>query len=169
VLIDMCHCGPLTHADAANILTKPAIWSHTNVRAIHDHPNNLTDEQLDAVARNGGVIGISGIPFYTGTPGATIDRVIDHVDYVRDRIGIEHVGIGLAIFENHPPAFYDQFATLPEDVYGVAPWSWPPGISTISDFPNLTAALLQRGYSEGDVELIMGGNHMRVLEAAWGG
>lgn len=168
MLIDMCHCGPQTHADAAPLLTRPAIWSHTNVRAVYDHPNNLTDEQLDAVAHNGGVVGISGVPFYMGPPDATIERMIDHVDHVRDRIGIEHVGIGLAIFENHPDQFYDQFRTLPEDIYGVAPWAWPPGIATVSEFPNLTAALLRRGYAEDEVALVLGGNHLRVLEQAWG-
>lgn len=167
VLLDLCHAGPTTLRDAVETAGKPAIWSHTNVRAVFDHPNNMTDEQLDLVAANGGVVGISGIPFYTGTPDASVDDVLDHVDHVVERIGIDHVGIGLAIFENHPRSFYDRFASLPVEIYGNPPWSWPTGISTVSDFPNLATALLARGYDESQVAAILGGNHLRLLETAW--
>lgn len=167
VLLDLCHASPVTLRDACAVATRPAIWSHTNARAVFDHPNNLTDEQLDLVAANGGVVGVSGIPFYAGGPGVRIDHVLDHVDHIVARIGVEHVGIGLAIFENHPRAFYDRFAGLPREIYGDPPWSWPAGIATISEFPNLATALADRGYDVDAVRAILGGNHLRVLEAAW--
>lgn len=167
MLIDMCHAGPATHADAMELITRPCVWSHTNVRGVYDHPNNMTDEQLDVVAGNDGVVGISGVPFYTGAGDVTVSDVIDHVDYVASRIGIRHAAIGLAIFENHPLGFYDQFASLPVEVYGVAPWAWPDGIATIAEWPNLTGALVSRGYSDDDIALVLGGNYLRVLESAW--
>ena len=167
ILVDLCHAGPLTLRDACEITTRPAIWSHTNARAVYDHPNNLTDEQLDLVANNGGVVGVSGIPFYSGGPGVRIDHVLDHVDHIVSRIGVAHVGIGLAIFENHPLSFYDRFASLPRDIYGDPPWAWPEGIATISDFPNLAGALADRGYDAEAVRAILGGNHLRLLEDAW--
>lgn len=167
VLLDLCHCGPQTLADALEVTTRPAVWSHTNVRAVFDHPNNLADEQLDAVATNGGVVGVSGVPFYAGAPGITLSGVLDHVDHIVRRIGIDHVGIGLAIFENHPLSFYERFAALPVEIYGTPPWSWPEGISTIAEFPNLASALSQRGYDEKAIVAILGGNLLRVLHAAW--
>lgn len=167
VLMDLCHASPLTLRDAVRVATKPAIWSHTNVRAVFDHPNNMSDEQLDLVASNGGVVGIAGIPFYTRGADASLETVLDHVDYAVRRIGIDHVGIGLAIFENHPLSFYDRFASLPREIYGNPPWAWPKGISTISEFPNIAIGLAQRGYDAEQVRMILGGNHLRVLASAW--
>lgn len=168
VLLDLCHASPASLKDALEVAASPAIWSHINMRAVFDHPNNLTDEQLDLVAANGGVVGISGVPFYTGGPDVSLSTVIDHVDHAVKRIGIEHVGIGLAIFENHPPSFYDRFANLPEEIYGSPPWTWPTDISTVSEFPNIATALAGRGYNDDEVRAILGGNHLRVMQAAWG-
>lgn len=167
VLLDLCHASPATLRDAVRLAQRPAIWSHTNARAIFEHRNNLTDEELDLVAGNGGVVGVSGIPFYLGPPGAELAAMLDHVDHIAHRIGVAHVGIGLAIFENHPLSFYQRFSSLPADVYGTPPWTWPRGISTISEFSNLATALADRGYSDDDVRAILGGNHLRVLAAAW--
>lgn len=167
MLIDLSHAGPRTLADALEVVTKPCVWSHCNVQAVFPHKNNLTDEQLDAVAVNGGVVGISGVPFYMGQPDATVDVMIDHIDHVRSRIGVDHVGIGLAIFENHPLSFYDRFSTLPKEVYGTPPWTWPKGIGTVSEFPNITTALVERGYTDEEILKILGGNMLRVLTAAW--
>lgn len=167
VLLDLCHASPATLRDAVRLATRPAIWSHTNAHAVFGHRNNLTDAELDLVAGNGGVVGVSGIPFYIGPPGAELSAMLDHVDHIVSRIGVRHVGIGLAIFENHPPSFYRRFASLPEDVYGTPPWTWPKGISTIAEYPNLAAALADRGYGDDEVRAILGGNHLRVLAAAW--
>jgi membrane dipeptidase len=167
ILLDLCHASPATLRDAVRLATRPAIWSHTNARAVFEHRNNLSDEELDLVAANGGVVGVSGIPFYLGPPGAELAVVLDHVDHIVRRVGVAHAGIGLAIFENHPLSFYGRFAGLPQDVYGTPPWTWPRGIATIAEFPNLATALAGRGYGEDDVRAILGGNHLRVLAAAW--
>lgn len=167
VLLDLCHCGPRTLTDALDVATRPAVWSHTNVRAVFDHPNNLSDDQLEGVAENGGVVGVSGVPFYSGAPGVTLAGVLDHVDHIVNRIGIDHVGVGLAIFENHPLSFYARFANLPVEIYGTPPWAWPDGISTIADFPNIATALADRGYDQAAITAILGGNLLRVMGTAW--
>lgn len=167
ILLDLCHAGPATLADAVEVARRPAIWSHTNARTVFDHPNNLTDEQLDMVAANGGVVGVSGVPFYACGPNGSLDRVLDHVDHIVRRIGIAHVGIGLAIFENHPLSFYERFADLPREIYGNPPWSWPDGIATIAEFPRIADALADRGYDDEQIAAILGGNHLRLLEQAW--
>jgi len=167
ILIDLSHAGPQTLDDALEVVTRPCVWSHCNLQGVFGHKNNLTDDQLAAVAENGGVVGVSGVPFYTGARDVTLSNMIDHVDYVVEHIGVDHVGIGLAIFENHPLSFYDQFASLPVDVYGTAPWAWPTGISTVSEFPNITAELTRRGYSDEDIPKILGGNMLRACSTAW--
>lgn len=167
ILIDLSHAGPQTLDDALAVVTRPCVWSHCNVQGVFGHKNNLTDDHLTAVATNGGVVGVSGVPFYTGGPDVTLSDMIDHVDYVVERIGVDHVGIGLAIFENHPLSFYDQFASLPVDVYGTPPWEWPTGISTVSEFPNVTGELVRRGYPDEDILKILGGNMLRVCTDAW--
>lgn len=163
MLIDLCHCADKTFAEAMQVVRRPVVLSHSNPKGCYQHGNNVSDEQLEMVAENGGVIGISGLPYFVAANSPTIDHVIDHVDYVVKRIGIDHVGIGLAIFENHPLSFYDQFKAR-EQIYGPAPWKWPKGIETIEDFLNLTVKLLERGYSEVDINKILGGNFLRVLQ-----
>ncbi|MFH1485292.1 MAG: membrane dipeptidase [Chloroflexota bacterium] len=167
ILVDLCHCADRTLREAMEVAERPVVLSHCNVRGAYAHPNNLTDDHLEMVAKNGGVIGIASVPFYVAAEMPTIDQVIDHIDYVKSRIGIDHVGIGTAIFEGHPLSFYDQFK-LPEDIYGKPPWPWPKGIETIERFPDLTQKLLERGYSEEDTKKVLGGNFMRVFRDVWG-
>lgn len=166
ILVDLSHCPPTSMAEALEVASKPVVLSHVNVRGVYNHPNNVPDEQLDMVARNGGVVGISGVPFYVAPGKPNIDQLVNHVVYVEKRIGIDHVGIGTAIFEGHPLSFYEQF-NLPEELYGKPPWTWPEGIHSIKDFPSITTTLLARGYSEGAVRKILGENFMRVFQAAW--
>ncbi|MBI2907497.1 MAG: membrane dipeptidase [Chloroflexi bacterium] len=167
MLIDLCHCADRTFRDAMEVVKKPVVLSHSNPKGAYDHGNNVSDEQLSMVAKNGGVIGISGLPYFVAAQNPTIDQVMDHIDYVAKRIGIDHVGIGLAIFENHPLSFYDQFKPR-EHIYGPAPWKWPKGIETIESFPNLTEKLLERGYSEANVRKVLGDNFLRVFKEVWG-
>ncbi len=168
MLIDLCHCSSGSLRDAVSVATKPAIWSHKNVRGVYNHPMNLSDEELDLVAKNGGVIGISAIPWCAGEQGkVTLRNVLDHVDYVAKRIGAQFVAIGLAIFENHPPEFYERFANLPPDKYGNVAGPWPLGISSVDEVPSVAEGLFRRGYSDEDVRAILGGNYLRLLEQVW--
>lgn len=104
---------------------------------------------------------------------------MDHIDYVAKLVGVRHVGIGMDYYEGmdgiatleEATTIYDQLISSgrwKEEAYPPPPWKYPAGIEDPSRFPNLTKALLQRGYSEEHVLQILGGNFLRVYEQVWG-
>lgn len=172
VLVDLSHAGERTAIDAFETSTRPCIISHANVRALVDHPRNATDDMLRALAARGGVIGITAYaPFCQPRSGSrpTIKDVVDHVVYVADLVGIDHVGIGTDFFETESEiryaSFASQYPTLQRgfgraDVYAT-------DFARVDHFPRLTEALLARGLSNDEALKVLGGNHLRVFAAAW--
>jgi len=144
MLVDLAHVSPGAFYDALGVSTKPVVFSHGNARALCDHPRNLTDDQLRALAQNGGVIGMSYVPFFIAAANPTLERLIDHIDHVVQVAGIGTVGLG---------SDFDGGGTLLADA---------------SETPHLIEGLFRRGYSESDVRLILGGNFWRVLQATLG-
>jgi len=183
MLLDLAHVSDKTFYDALAVTSRPVLVSHSSMRAISNVPRNISDEMLRALARNGGVIGInfgmgfinpkdvqglrsatlaeSEAPFLNGkeldefaaanaqqlfgkrtTVVATLDDVADHVDYAVKIAGIDHVGIG-------------------SDFDGIS--GTANGLEDVSKFPALVSVLLNRGYPEGDLKKILGGNHLRVI------
>ncbi|NWF50240.1 MAG: membrane dipeptidase [Ignavibacteriaceae bacterium] len=144
IIIDVSHVGIKTIQDILTETNNPIIASHSGVRAIRDHYRNLYDWQIIDIANTGGVIGVIFYPpFLNGTNNADIDDVIQHIEYIKNLVGIDYIAIG------------SDF-----DGIGVTPL----GLEDVSRFPNLTSELLIRGYSKEDVEKIMGGNFKRVFE-----
>jgi membrane dipeptidase len=144
ILVDLAHVSPSAFFSALEVTSKPVIFSHGNARALCDHPRNLTDEQLVALSKNGGVIGMSFVPFFVDAEAPTFERLLDHIDHVVEVAGVDTVGIG---------SDFDGGGTLLEDALV---------------YPRITEGLLERGYSESDVQKILGGNTMRVLQEAIG-
>ncbi len=189
MIVDISHVSDKTFYDVLEVTTKPVIASHSSCRALSDVPRNMTDDMLRALARNGGVVGVNFSaaflnqadaenlkkkttqenalePTLTGAAlddyaakeyradyatthvgHATLDDAANCIDHVVKVAGIDHVGIG------------SDFDGIP-DV--------PAGLEEVSKMPNLTAALLKRGYTEADIQKIMGGNLMRVLQEVVG-
>lgn len=187
VLVDLSHVGERTFYDAIKVSKKPVLVSHSCVYALNPVPRNLKDEQIKAIGKNGGIISLN---FYNGFLDSTyktkqklflakydtelknlsqkygrsnaidtlislhaeeaegirtpISVIIDHVDYIVKLIGVDHVGFGA-------------------DFDGAE--SFPAGVNGVADYPKLTKALLNRGYTKVDVEKILGGNFLRVLKA----
>lgn len=142
MLIDVSHMSEQSFWDVINVSKAPIMASHSGVYNLKNHNRNLTDEQLKALAKNGGVIGIVLYPaFLTDNNKAYIKDFVDHVDYVVDLIGIDHVALG---------SDFDG-ATMPED------------LKDSSEFYKITDELVARGYSEEDIEKILGKNTLRVL------
>lgn len=187
VLVDLSHVGERTFYDALKTTTKPVLVSHSCVYALNPVPRNLKDEQIKAIGKNGGVISLN---FYNGFLDSTyktkqkaffdkydvelkslsqkygksnaidtlislhqadaeairtpVSVIMDHVDYIVKLIGVDHVGFGA-------------------DFDGAE--SFPAGINGVADYPKITAALLEKGYKQADVEKILGGNFLRVLKA----
>jgi membrane dipeptidase len=168
MVIDVSHVGERTSLDALSLASGPVIASHANARGVHDSARNLSDEQIRAIAASGGVIGLCGFPaFVAPDDPPTLDQLIDHAVYISDLVGPEHIGLGLD-FAIEDEDDYDYFGYDPR-YYPRPPWTWPTGLGTFFlDAPNITAALLSRGFAEQDVRGILGENFLRVFQQVWG-
>lgn len=144
MLVDLAHVSEGAFYQALEVSSKPVIFSHGNARALCEHSRNLTDDQLKALAGKGGVIGLSFVPFFVDAENPTLDRFLDHVDHIRAVAGVAVMGIG---------SDFDGGGTLLPDA---------------THMPRVTCGLLERGYDETEVRLILGGNTLRVLEASIG-
>ena len=176
IVVDCSHTGYKTTMEAIELSQKPVIVSHGNANAICDSSRNLKDDQIKAIARNGGVMGLNGYPnFVTKKERATLNDLLDHADYISRLVGVEHLSIGIDYYEGMAGVATDEearttYAQLvesgtwnPKD-YGPPPWHYPEGIEMPDKLPNLTAAFLKRGYSEEDVKKILGLNLIRVFK-----
>jgi membrane dipeptidase len=148
MLVDVSHASRDTMLQATELSRTPIAATHSCVRSLCDHPRNLDDEQLDALRETGGVIQITAVSAFLKKDGrpeqTTVSDFVDHIDYAVRRIGIQHVGIS-------------------SDFDG---GGWFTGWADASESPNLTAELLNRGYSVSDIALLWGGNFLRLLRTA---
>lgn len=175
MVVDLSHVGQRTALEAARHSKAPVIVSHAGVRKLNPHTRNVTDELIDAVAATGGVIGLcphSIMVEKQRRQWPTVDDYIDHIQYVVERVGIDHAAIGTDNFQydthyvrvsraNFERTFPGFFGGYPEDQ------KHAKGFSKWSDWPNLTASLLRRGFSVEDTQKVLGGNFMRVFGAVW--
>ena len=144
MIIDVSHTGIKTIEDILSVTTHPIIASHSGSYALRSHYRNLTDDQIRAIAQTGGVIGVVFYPPFLVSAGPTsVDNVIQHIDHIRNLVGIDHVALG---------SDFDGFSSSP-----------PVGLEDVSRFPAITEALLRRGYSREDVHKVLGENFLRVF------
>ena len=143
MMVDISHAGEQTFYDALNISTKPIVASHSSARALCNHPRNLTDAQLKALADKGGVAQVTLYSGFLKEQGmATIQDAIDHLNHMANIMGIEHVGIGTD---------FDGDGGI-------------TGCASASELINFTRCLLKERYNEADIRRIWGGNFLRVME-----
>jgi membrane dipeptidase len=190
MMIDVSHLSDKAFWDIVNTSSKPVIATHSNARAIANVPRNLDDDMIRALAQKGGVVCVLFYPeflepgwsekkkqvdaeiaplvqqasdnepgdiahkkmardrvrvveYARRLPPVTVARVVDHIDHIVKLVGIDHVGVG---------SDFDGIQAVPTD------------LSSVADLPNLTKELLERGYTEEDVDKILGGNILRVFE-----
>ena len=142
ILVDLSHAGEKSFYDALEISKTPIVCSHSNCRALCDHPRNLTDDQLRALAKAGGVAHTTFYPGFLRAVGeADIMDGIRHLEHAIDIMGIDHVGIGTD--------FDGDGGVL--------------GLNDSSEMIQFTIQLLRRRYSEEDIRKIWGGNWLRLL------
>src|ERR1051325_2573665 len=190
MMVDVSHVSDKTFWDIVNTSTKPVVATHSGCRAIANVPRNLTDDMIVALTKTGGVVNVIFYPehiepgwsekkkkvdaeiaplverasaeeqgnvaqnklardrvrsqeYLKRLPPVSVSRIVDHIDHIVKLVGIDHVGIG---------SDFDGVQAVPADMTSVA------------DLPNLTKELLKRGYSESDVDKILGGNMLRVMK-----
>ena len=172
ILIDLSHVGYRTVMEAIEASKKPVAFTHANPRGLCDHPRNKTDEQIKALVRKGGVIGANAFPpFLAAGSKSTMKDFIDVIDYLVNLAGLDHVSIGTDFTEGQPRWFFDYIlkgkSKKELSMQLDYPIVNPEGIRSSADFPNITRALLARGYSEADTKKIMGENLMRLFKEVW--
>ena len=154
VIIDVSQLTPAGVMQVLELSKAPVIASHSDVRALVENTRTLSDRELDAIKANGGVVDVTPFNNYlrrvpsgleaearAKLPRATVSDLVDHIDYIVKRIGIDHVGIGTDF--NHGAGI--------------------DGFDDESEAPNVTRELVRRGYSEGQIAKIWGGNFLRVF------
>jgi membrane dipeptidase len=162
VIVDLAHINPVGFEEIFAITTKPVIVSHTNPRHYYDIERNMSDEQIKMIGERRGVIGVNSVLVSPRREEATLDHYIDHIEHVADLIGIDGVGIGFDFFE----FIYRQWPESAKKELA-AKFTTPhfiPDLSNHSHARNLTRRLIERGFSDKQIEKILRGNWMRIFK-----
>ncbi len=173
MLVDVSHCGDRTTLDAIELSRQPIAITHSNCRALAEHPRNKSDEAIRALAAKDGVMGITGVRMFVRTEEPTdIGHMADHIEHVARLVGIEHVGIGsdadLNGYDDMPPDQYEQLKGAYTSAYAFREKIDTDGFDHPRKVYDLTEELIRRGHSDADIALILGGNFRRLLGAVWG-
>ena len=157
--VDVSHCSDRTTFDAIEASSKPVLVTHSNCRAlVPGSARCRTDEAIRKLAAKGGVMGVTMVRFFAGSTGAvTMENVLDHIDHIVKLVGVEHVGVG-------------SDEDLDGRDHGLSPTARRndlDGVQYSRKMFDLTEGLLRRGYSEQNIELILGGNFQRALADIW--
>jgi membrane dipeptidase len=172
MLVDVSHCGDRTTLDAIELSRGPIAITHSNCRALNDHPRLKTDEAIKKLAAKGGVMGITGVRmFVAGKEPTTIENLVDHIDHVVKLVGIEHVGIGsdadLYGYDAMPPDQLEKLKAAYKASYGFREKIDIEGFNHPAKTYDLTEALIRRGYTDAHIGLVLGGNFRRLLGDVW--
>jgi len=147
MIIDVSHLNDEGFWDVLELTKNPIIASHSNSRVVCNHPRNMTDEMITALAENGGVLGMNFAPSFVHPKDATLEGIVDHIDHIVDLVGPDHVGLG-------------------SDYDGIP--STPKGLEDVTKMPDITRELVKREYTREDIEKILGGNHLRLFKQVIG-
>ncbi|MES2054948.1 MAG: membrane dipeptidase [Pseudomonadota bacterium] len=172
MLVDVSHSGDRTTLDAIEISTQPIAFTHSNCRALNNHPRLKTDEAIRKLAAKGGVMGITGVRmFVRDREPTTVEHMVDHIDHVVQLVGIEHVGIGsdsdLYGYDKMPDAANRELRSHYKTSYAFRSRLDTDGYDHPRKIFDLTEALIRRGYSDANIAAILGGNFRRLLGTVW--
>ncbi len=176
IIIDTSHCGKQTTLDACKASGAPVTANHTSAEGVYSHDRAKSDQELEAIAATGGLIGVYAVPFFLASPEAkaTVEVMLDHIDYIVDRVGWQHVGIGTdwpfmlphGIAESTVGVNIDALGFRSE--HGIAMRQNLVGYDDARDFINFTRGLVSRGHDDDAVRGILGSNFLRIFETVCG-
>ncbi|MCC2644831.1 MAG: multidrug resistance protein [Burkholderiales bacterium] len=165
MLIDLSHAGIKTSLDVIEASHDPVIFSHSNAQGVNPHPRNLTDEQIKAVSRKNGVIGINGMGLILGEDKPTVKKFVSHIDYISNLLGsIDNIALGLDLvyFQEMLPLFFEKSGiNYPSGYLGSMDGIQPEQIDEIIE------TLLSQNYSKENIIKILGNNFLRVASIVW--
>ena len=170
MVIDLSHTGCRTTLEAIEASAHPTVFSHSNARRLFDHPRNIADQQIRAVAETGGLVGVNAVSAFLRTDGvgANLSDVVDHIDYLVEMIGSEHVGLALDFWSDIPIDYSEWTrdrrwrAAIPSDQV-----NWPEGLCGPGHIPRIAGELEARGYPAEAIDDIMGRSWIRLLRSVW--
>jgi membrane dipeptidase len=171
------HTGEQTSLDALAVSRGvPVVCTHTNVAAITANVRCTSDRVFDAIAGTGGVIGLTAVSDFhlrkkgdTGSlPQANLEAHLDQYDYLKKRVGVDHVGLATDFIDGMPIPYGGgvNLEIIPPDMVS-EPWRYVKGFESIAELPNLIRGLRDRGWTEAEIDKVMGGNWLRVYGAVW--
>jgi membrane dipeptidase len=162
VIIDLSHINPAGFDEILSSTRKPPIVSHTNVRRFYDIERNISDEQIKMIGQRRGVIGVNSVLVSPREEESTLDHYVDHIEHIVNLIGVDTVGIGFDFFE----FIYRQWPESRQKALA-AKFTTPhfiPELRNHSHARNLTRKLIERGFSDDQIEKILRGNWLRILK-----
>ncbi|HQS10765.1 MAG TPA: dipeptidase [Xanthobacteraceae bacterium] len=172
ILCDLSHVGPKTSEDVILASKQRVAYSHCLPSGLKEHKRNKSDAQLRFIADKGGFIGVTMFPpFLKKGPEASVGDYVEAMEYIINIAGEDIVGVGTDFTQGYGKPFFDWithdkgFGRKLTDFGAVIN---PEGFREIGDFPNLTAAMEQRGWSTSRIEKVMGRNWLQLLKDVWG-
>lgn len=157
MVVDLAHLNREGFFHALEVAEAPAIVSHGNACGMLDHPRNFADDQIKAIADQGGLMGILALPARVAKKDATLEDLLKHLDHMIKLIGVEHIALGLDFVK------YDGPRTLKDQHHPTEKPELLKGLEEVEDLPKLIEGLIRHGYKEEEIKLILGGNYLRVL------
>lgn len=164
MVVDISQATDATVDDVLAFSKHPIVASYSGCRAVHNHPRNLTDDQLRRMADKGGLLGLTSFPRHLGPAKPTLEAYFAHLDHVVKTVGVDHVCLGLNIIVHDPEIamrFFNRSRIDYEDL-------WLPGLEDIDKVPVIIDGLARRGYKGREIDKIMGGNLLRLVEEVIG-
>ncbi len=172
MLVDVSHSGDKTTLDAIAASAGPIAITHSNCRAIVNHPRAKTNEAIRALAKKGGVMGVTGVRnFVRDREPTTVAHIVDHIDHIVKLVGVEHVGIGsdsdLYGYDDMPADQYEALKQSYKASYAFRDKIDVDGFDHPLRIFDLTDELIRRKYSDANIALVLGGNFRRLLGETW--
>lgn len=170
MIVDVSHCGHLTTMDACRHSKRPVNANHTAAKSVYSHARGKSNEALRAIAGTGGIIGVVAVPpFLTSDESPSINHMLDHMDYIADLVGWQHVAIGTDwpmqaphdLLEATLGAMKKGIGFRKEDRLDLT--MRMAGFEDCRDLPNITRGLVKRGYGDEQIRGILGENALRVF------